>query len=163
MKNAAVTVVALAMTLAACDKGPEQQAVSTGTAAPVAAPEAGTARGGGDAVQAVLQSQGTPLARLQFVLDSRPVAGKPFSLQLHFSAPAPVPELQWAAESSGLIIAPDSATLAIAAADTPVVQQVIVTAPREGLVDMQVRLKGADAAETVYAVPVLVAAAASAP
>lgn len=160
MKNAAVTAVALTLALAACDKGPDQEAPSAGVAP--TAPAAGAARVGSNAVQAVLQSSGTPVAKLEFVLDSRPVAGKPFALQLHVSAAAPVPELHMAAESSGLIIAPDSATLALPEADV-VVQEVLVTAPGEGLVDLNVRLKVAGAPETVYAVPVLVAAAPAAP
>jgi hypothetical protein len=160
MKNAAVTVVALALALAACNKAAEPDAAASGTVA-APAPAGGAAGGGGDAVQAVLQSTGEPVAKLQFVLESRPVAGKPFPLQLHVSAPAPVSELQLAAESPDLIIAPASATLALPEANTTVVQEIVVTAPREGLMDLHVRLRGADAPETVYAVPVLVAAGAA--
>lgn len=159
MKNASVTLMVLALGLAACDRGAEPDAAAAVPAA--TAPAA--AGGGSDAVMAVLQSQGTPVAKLQFVLAARPVAGAPFPLQLHVSAAAPVPELQLAVESAGLTIEPATAALALETANVAVVHEVMLTAPQAGLVNVLVRLKGADAPEAVYAVPVLVAAAASAP
>jgi hypothetical protein len=159
MRNASVTVVALLLALAACDKADEPEAATGAPAS--AAPAAGTSRGGGDAVPAVKVSQGEPVATVGFIIDSRPVAGQPFALKLQVSAAVPVPELQLAAESTDLIIAPASTTLALGTANTPVEQELMVTAPKAGLLDLTLRLKGADAAETVYAVPVLVAAAAA--
>jgi hypothetical protein len=163
MKNTSVTLMVLALGLAACDRSadPDPAAAPSGSAPAAAAPATGST--GSDAVQAVLQTQGTPVAKLQFVLPSRPVAGTPFPLQLHVTAPAPVPELQLAAESSSLAIEPATATLALETPDVAVVHQVMLNAAEPGLVDLLVRLKAADAPEAVYAVPVLVAAAAAAP
>lgn len=160
MKNASMTLVVLALGLAACERSPEPDpaAAAAGPARATSAPATGN--GGSDAVQAVLQSQGSPVAKLQFVLESRPVVGAPFALQLHVSATAPVPELQLAAESSSLSVEPATATLALETPNVAVVQKVMLTAAEPGLVDLLVRLKGADAPEAVYAVPVLVAAAA---
>jgi hypothetical protein len=102
------------------------------------------------------------VATLEFVLDSRPVAGKPFPLTLRVAAAQPLPALQLAAESSSLLVEPASVMLVLETANTPVTQELLVTAPMPGLADLMVRLKNGDAPEAVYAVPVLVAAPAAA-
>jgi hypothetical protein len=160
MKNAPLALIAMALATSACDKVPEQPAGVPGGTTPVAT-GSGEARGS-DAVKAVLQSPGTPVASLEFVLDARPVAGKPFALQLRVAAAQPLPALQLVAESSSLIVAPASATLVLETANAPATQDMVVTAPKPGLADLMVRLKSGDAPETVYAVPVLVAAPAAA-
>jgi hypothetical protein len=153
-----VALAVLTLGLVACGDtpGPESgpnSAVSTQARSATGGPR------GSDAVSAVRLSEGAPVAELEFVIDSRPVAGKPFHVKLQVSAAAPVPALQLAAESTSLIVAPASATLAIESADQPAVQDLTVTAPAAGLLELGVRLKSGDAPETLYSIPVLVAAA----
>jgi hypothetical protein len=159
MKNASAVLVAMALALAACDRGGEEQPQATGPAATVA-PAGGAVRGS-DAVRAVLQSQGTALAKLEFLIETRPVAGQPFAVKLQLSAAEPQPALQLMAESSAMAVAPESATLALEAANVPVTHELVVTAPKEGLAELIVRLKAGEAPETIYAIPVLIAAAGS--
>src|SRR5262245_63946300 len=78
MRTAVVAVVALA--LAACSGDKPADSADAG------APKANPAGAGQAEVNAVLQSTGAPLAKLQFVIDSRPVVGKSFQLTLVASA-----------------------------------------------------------------------------
>ena len=112
-----------------------------------------------EAVSAVLQSPGKPLARLQFEMDARPVVGVPFRLKLTATSEESLPVLQLTAESSRLGIEPASALLALETVGEGVSQELTVTPAEEGLAELVVRLRtGTEGPESVYAVPVLVAA-----
>ena len=84
-------------------------------------------------------------------------------LRIEVTAAEPVSALQLSAESTSLILAPASAMLALASAGAPVTHELIATSQQEGLAELTVRLKAGEGAEAVYAVPVLVSAAGSAP
>jgi hypothetical protein len=74
-----------------------------------------------------------------------------------------VPDLQVRAESASITIDPATAVASVSiAAGKTVSHQVRLTPQREGLAEVTVRLRaGADGAETVYVIPVLVAATAT--
>ncbi len=61
---------------------------------------------GAEAVAAVLQSTGTPVAKLGFVVVAAPVVGLQSALRLDISAAAPVPALLVSAEGDGVTIDP---------------------------------------------------------
>jgi hypothetical protein len=117
---------------------------------------------GADAVAAVLQSSGTPLAKLGFVVATRPVAGMPLELRLDLSSASGVPAVQVRVEAQSFAIDPATAQVSVAVeAGRTVSHHVNLTPQKEGLAEVTVRLRSADSAETVYAIPVLVAAAAT--
>lgn len=155
-------VALLLLALAACGRGgsadqPQAAAAGTGTTATAASPAA-------EAVAAVLQSAGTPLARLQFVIGERPVAGVAFPINLLATAAAGAEPatVRLTAESDGLILQEASAVLALGAAGDPATHAVTARAAGEGLYEVTVRLVvDADLPATVYVIPVLVAAAAA--
>jgi hypothetical protein len=119
------------------------------------------ATAGVEAVPAVLQSEGAPAAKLAFVVVTRPVVGAQSDLRLDLSDAAVVPDLQIRVESASITIDPATAAANVSiAAGKTVSHQVRFTPQREGLAEITVRLRaGADAAEAVYVIPVLVAAA----
>lgn len=145
---------ALLLVLAACgskDDGPVGDAGS-GTSAAAAG-----ARSAEELVSAKVQSPGTPVATLQFLLSERPVAGQPFTLQLSVTAAQPVPALHLQAESSDLAVEPQQAEVAFKDDGRTGEQALTLTADEPGLMELVVRLSSEDArAETVYAIPVLV-------
>lgn len=148
---------ALLLVLAACGSKDGESVNDAGSAASAAA---GGAPAAEDPVSAKLQSPGTPLATLHFLLRERPVAGRPFTLQLSTTASQPMPALQLQAESSDLAVEPQQAELALAGAGRSGEQALTLTAQEPGLAELIVRLSADDArAETVYAIPVLVAEA----
>jgi len=161
MNTRVAAIAAAAFVLAACNKGPDEAAAPASGSKPAAGSQRAPAAAG-DAVAAVLQSQGTPIATLSYLIETRPVVGQPFALKLLVTAGQPLPTLQLAAESPTLIVAPASGTLAIEAAGTPVTHELIVTAPKDGLAEVVVKLKASDEPETVYALAVLVSPAAPA-
>jgi hypothetical protein len=114
-------------------------------------------------VPAVLQSEGTPVANLAFVVLTRPVVGVQSELRLDFTAAAAVPALQVRAEAMSITIDPATAqTSVLIEAGKTVSHQLKITPQREGLTEITVHLRaGADSTETVYVVPVLVAAMAA--
>lgn len=154
MKNGLFAMMALA--LAACGGGaPEGAGGET-------KPAAAAASTADESVAAVLQSEGTALAQLRFVVESRPVAGETFTVRLVASAGAPVPALQLVAESGALaVVAGSEATLALEANGAGASHPVTLSAARAGLAELTVRLRAADRPETVYVVPLLVAAPAA--
>lgn len=157
MKIAAVAMLALSLGLAACEKGP-------GTDEPASTPSAGGNAGrgsSGDAVAAVLTSPGTPVAKLSFVVDSRPVKGVPFKVGLIASAGAAVSVLEVAASSGTLDVQPETAVLAMQGESAT--HELTLTSAEEGLHEFTVRLKAEGAAEAVYAIPVLVMAVGATP
>jgi hypothetical protein len=154
----------LATLLVACDRSgkpddaaaPEKPPAASGSAAPR------PAASGGESTAAVQQSPGKPLVTLAFVIEERPVVGHSFALKLLVSADAPLPALQLAVESDTLVAAPATGQLVIENAATPVPHDLVVTPQNEGLVELIVRFRADEQPETVYAVPVLVAAPAAA-
>jgi hypothetical protein len=157
MKTGALMVAAMALVIAACG-GKSEQGTSAGPAG-AAARDSGSRSD--DVVSAVLQSPGTPVAKLAFQLETRPVAGTPFPVKLLASATEALPQLQVTIESTSLVAAPDTAVLMLDAVGTAVGHELTVTARQAGLAELTVRLK-AGAVESVYVIPVLVAAAAAA-
>jgi hypothetical protein len=162
MKTFAGTILAIAVALVGCGKPDQEGAGSPEPRSPTAADSAERS-GAGEAVAAVLQSAGTPVAKLSFVVATRPVKGQPFTLQLLASATAPVPALQVTAASGSLEISPATAVLALDAAGVTASQDLTVTAQQEGLAELTVRLQSGAGEATVYAIPVLVMGAESTP
>lgn len=159
MKMAALTMLAVALALAGCgDQPPEEGAGSAASAA-----EGTAARGApGDAVPAVLMSSGTPVAKLSYVLESRPLKGVPFKVSLLVAAGTSIPALEVAASSGTLEVQPAMATVAIEGGK-PATHELSLTSPAEGLFEFTVRLTTEGATEAVYAIPVLVMPAQGAP
>jgi hypothetical protein len=153
--GAAVVVMALA--LGGCNRqGEEPAAEASGTPSPAGGGE----RGAADAVAAVMQSQGGPATHMSFLIDTRPVAGKPFAVKLYLSAAEAMPGLQLTVESGNLISTPASATLNIVGPAQAVEQDLVVTAQQAGLWELAVSIRSPDvAAATVYKIPVMVSAA----
>ena len=118
-----------------------------------------------EAVAAVLQSAGKPVAALHFVLEARPVLGAVATLRLNISGVDPVPTLLLTAQGEGFTVdaASAAASLALAEGGAGTSHQLKFTSQKAGLGQIVVRLRDADSgnAETVYAIPVLVAAAAA--
>lgn len=153
----------LAATLAACGGDAPADAGAPGPSTG-ASPATGVERAGRDAVAAVLQSSGTPLASLWFELPSRPVAGQPFALKLLASAPQPVPQLNVSVESPDLIVTPAAGTLALPTAQEPAAMELAITGQNEGMAELIVRLTGGEgSSEAVYAIAVYVTAPAATP
>lgn len=121
------------------------------------------AEAGADAVAAVLQSAGTPIAKLGFALVVRPVVGAQSELRLDLSSLAAVPVLEIRAEAQNITLDPATALASVAiGAGQTVSHQVRLTPQREGLTEITVRLRAdPGSTETVYLIPVLVAATAA--
>lgn len=120
------------------------------------------AAAGADASVAVLQSGGTPVATLGFVVVTRPTVGAQSDLRLELSAVSAVPELQVHAEAEAITIDPATAKASVSLEAGKTVSHVVrLTPQREGLTRVTVRLRStADGTESVYDIPVLVGAAA---
>lgn len=152
-------VTMMALVLAACGGEAPDKAVAKKPSAGATMPTPG----GDDAVAAVRESAGTPVAQLRFVIGTRPVAGKPFRLQLIASAAVAVPQLSVTIESAALRVDPPAVALALAESGSGAARQFSashdfsVVGMQEGLVELTVRLAtDADTPETVYVIPVLV-------
>jgi hypothetical protein len=158
MKPLLLTVIVVALAGCGTSDRPDAAPDSAASAqAPVVASEA--------AVAAVLQSAGKPLATVSFVLEGKPVLGTATTLRLNITGPDPVPTLLLSAQGEGLAMDPANAaaSLALAEAGAVVSHQLEFTPQRAGLTEIVLRLRDADAnnPETVYVVPLLVAAAAA--
>ncbi len=151
-------VAMLALVLPACGSKTEEAATAKHAAA------AATHIAVDDEVAAVVDSAGTPLAKVRFVIDSRPVSGKPFNLKLVFSAAGPVPQLVVRAESADLKIDAPAAPVQLSETEAQSggrefrgTRDITVLAPQDGLAEVNVHLNAdADTPETVYVIPVLV-------
>ncbi len=155
MKTRVVVLVLLA--LASCGRSDQPEKSSIAKSAAKAAPATV------DSVAAVLQSTGTQVARVNFMLDAQPLLGAPAKLRLDISAVEAV-SLLLAVEADGLDIDPDSArgSVVLTGGGTVTSRDLLFTAQREGLLEIVVRLRKAeaDSIDTVYAIPVLIAPAA---
>jgi hypothetical protein len=157
MNNRLVAMLVVAQVVAGCGRN-EQADNAAGTQAAARA----TATAGADVVAAVLQSPGTPVAKLGFVVTTSPAVGAPSSLRLEISAPAPVPNLQFTAEGEGMAIDPATARVgfALATAGAVATHELRFTPQRDGLTEVTVRLRNEAGEETTYVIPLLVAKAA---
>jgi hypothetical protein len=154
--SAAMVVMALA--LGGCDRDAEESAPAAAQGS--VAPTVGAERGAADAVAAVMQSQGGPATQLSFLIETRPVVGKPFAVKLYLSAAEAMPGLQLSVEPGNLISTPASGTLNITGPGQAAEQDLVVTAQQAGLWELAVSIRSPDvAAATVYKIPVMVSAA----
>jgi PBP1b-binding outer membrane lipoprotein LpoB len=154
-----VLVATLALMLAACGSKTGDEAAAQKRAASAAAQAPGS-----DEVAAVLESAGAPLARVRFVIDSRPVAGKAFNVKVIVSSATQVPQMLLAIKSGDLVVEPASVMLVLGATEggreNVNSQTFSVTAQKDGLTELSVHLTTeANASETRYVIPVLVAKA----
>lgn len=153
MRNGLVAL--LALVLVACGSKTEEE----GAAQRAAAASAQVA--GSDEVAAVLESAGTPVARVRFVIESRPVAGRSFNVKVVVSSPVPVPQLLVNVGAKDLTVEPSTLMLVLGEAsgggENVNSHTFVVTAQQEGLTELAVRLTTApEVPETVYIIPVLV-------
>lgn len=157
-------VATLALVLAACGSKGDDEAAATSTSAPRTA--------GDDSVLAVLESQGTALAQLRFLIGTRPEVGKPFGVQLIASTSAPIPRLVMVVESEGLAV--DAAGVPVELALTEAgsgsgrhysaSHDLTAMARGAGLAEIMVRMgASSDSLDMLYVIPVLVARAEPAP
>jgi hypothetical protein len=130
-----------------------------GGAAPAAVKAPSAA--GADASAAVLQSGDPPVAKLGFVVVTKPMVGAQSDLRLDLSAVAAVPDLQVNTDASDITIDPATAKTGVSLEAGKTVSHVVrLTPQREGLTRVTVRLRSAaDGTESVYDIPVLVVAA----
>jgi glucose/arabinose dehydrogenase len=154
-----IAVVAmLALVLAACGSKTENEAAAQKRAATASAQAPDS-----EEVAAVLESTGTPLAKVSFVIESRPVVGRAFNVKVIVSSTTPVPQMLVAIKAGELVVEPASVMLVLGEAASGGGEKVnsqtfLVTAPKEGLAELGVRLTtDADTPETLYIIPILVA------
>jgi len=115
---------------------------------------------GDDTVAAVSQS-GASIAALRFAVVTKPAVGAQSDLRLDLFAEAAVPELLVQAEAEAITVDPATAKASVAIEAGKTASHTLrITPRREGLTRVTVRLRsGADGAESVYDIPVLVGAA----
>lgn len=157
MKIRYVAPLCMLAALAGCG---DSEKTEPGTQTAARAPAAAAA----GAVAAVLQSSGTPLAKLGFVVLAVPVNGAQAGMRLELSSAEPVPALQLSVEGDGVSVDAATARMSFALAAGATAQHDVRFVPqREGLAQVTVRMRQTtDGPETVYAIPVLVAKAAGA-
>lgn len=149
-------VALLALVLAGCGSKTEE-----GTAQRAAAASAQVA--GSDEVAAVLESAGTPVAKVRFVIDTLPVAGRAFKVKVVVASATPVPQLLVKVTAEDITVEPPTVILVLGetaggGSEISNSHTFSVTAQQEGLAELAVRLTTApDVPETVYIIPVLVA------
>jgi PBP1b-binding outer membrane lipoprotein LpoB len=113
-------------------------------------------------VAAVLQSIGTPVATLAFVVVTQPVVGRQSELRLDLSSPAAIAALQVRTESETITIDSSTAQASVAVEAGKTTSHQVRLIPRSaGLTEVTVHLRSNDGPEAVYAIPVLVAATAA--
>lgn len=153
-------VATLALALAACGSAGDDDAASAGATTSFRAAAAGDAL-----VKAVQDSPGTPVAQLQFLIDTRPVVGKPFQVRLIATAASPVSPLRLTAESESLLVDSSSADLELALDESSAgtsrtykaTHDLMVVGRQGGLAVVSVHLSnGPGPADTIYSIPVLV-------
>ena len=152
MNNRLLATLVVAIAVSACSGEKAGGEAPTAIKAPVAP--------GADATAAVLQSGGTALARVAFVLVTKPVVGTSSDLRLDLSATEAVPALQVQTQAETITVDPATAQAVVSLESGKTVSHVVrITPQSEGLTRVTVRLRSAaDSNETVYDIPVLVAA-----
>lgn len=150
-------VAMLALALSACGSKTDGEAAAKRLADTASAQALGS-----DDVAAVLESAGQPVAKVRFVIGSRPLAGQPFNVKVMVAAVAPVTQLLVSVQSEDLAVDPATATMALAetekgGGETSGSQNFSVTARQDGLFELAVHLTADTAGpETLYVIPVLV-------
>ena len=156
MNKRLLAVLGVVLAVAGCGKSD-----NTDKAAGAQSAARATVVPGADAVAAVLQSAGTPIAKVGFVVLTKPVVGVQSALRLDLTAPEPavVPE------GDGLVVDPASARadVSLVTAGATVNHELKFTPQREGLSEVTVRLHSGDSGtpETTYVIPVLATKAAA--
>jgi len=150
MKIGLSLVVLLSM--AACGRDPAS------TAARPAGSTAQAATAGAESVAAVAQGGSSRAVTLRFVLEDRPRVGATSHLRLEFSAAAPQAGVTFRIEGEELGFDAGSAPQAIDVTEAGATRTVAFTPRSPGLTAATVHLKpsGAEAAEILYDIPVLV-------
>lgn len=154
MRHALVAMLALA--LAACGSKTEEEGAAQRAAA------ASALVVGSDEVAAVLESRGTPLAKVRFVVESRPVAGRAFNVKVVVASATPVPQLLLKVSGTDLAVEPSTVMLVLGEPSGTGTENInshtfAVTAEQEGLAELAVRLTTTpDTPETLYLIPLLV-------
>jgi hypothetical protein len=152
MNNRLPVMLVVALAVAGCSGEEAGADAPAASRAPVAV---------ADAVAGVLQSGGTPIAKLAYVLAAKPVVGTQADLRLDLLSMSPVQDLQVQAEGSSITMDPATAQARVSLeAGKTLGHQLRFTAQREGLTRITVRLRSGTGPETVYDIPVLVADAA---
>jgi hypothetical protein len=153
MNNRLLAMMVVVFAASGCSGDKAGGAAPSMARAPAAAAE--------EAVAAVLQSGGAPVAKLGFVVVARPVVGAQSDLRLELSTVAAIPALQIHVQADSFAIDPATAQAQVAIDEGKTASHLVKLTPqRAGLAEVTVRLRGADSAETVYVIPVLVAASA---
>jgi PBP1b-binding outer membrane lipoprotein LpoB len=117
---------------------------------------------GSEPVAAVLQSTGTPVAKLGFVLVTQPVVGRQSELRLDLSSATTIGALQVRTESESFNIDSTTAQASVKVEAGQTATHDVKLIPKSaGLTQVTVRLQSDDGSEAVYAIPVLVAATAA--
>jgi hypothetical protein len=153
MNNRLLGMLVVVLAASGCSGEKASDNAPSTVKAPVAA--------GADATAAVRRSDGSPIAKLGFAMVTKPMVGAQSDLRLDLSAVEVVPELQVIAEGDAITIDPATAKASVLLEAGKTASHVVrLTPQREGLTRITVRLRsGAGIAETVYDIPVLVAAA----
>ena len=153
MKNGLVAM--LALVLAGCGSKTEEGAAQR---AAVASAQVAV----NDEVAAVLESAGSPVAKVRFVIDSLPVAGRSFKVKVVVASATPVPQLLVKVAGTDMTVEPSTVMLVLGepaggGSEISNSHTFSVTAAQEGLTELAVHLTTApEAPETVYRIPVLV-------
>ena len=151
MKIGLSLVVLLSM--AACGRDPASTA-----ARPAGSTAAQAATAGAESVAAVAQGGSSRAVTLRFVLEDRPRVGATSHLRLEFSAATPQAGVTFRIEGEELGFDAGSAPQAIDVTQAGATSTVAFTPRSPGLTAATVHLKpsGAEAAEILYDIPVLV-------
>lgn len=149
------------LSVTACSRDPQPSAAA---GAPSAAQPGPTATS--ESVAAVAQGGAAGPVDVRFVLEKRPVAGAASTLRLEFTAAAPLTgvTVRIEGETLGFDPAGSQTVIDLPEAGKPVSYTVGFTPQSPGIVEASVRVlpPGAGAREALYAIPVLVDAAAAA-
>lgn len=156
MRIRVTTMVLLA--LVACSRDPKPAAAGAASATP----SAGSVAPVNDSVAAVAQGPGNAAVSMRFVVEEKPAVGKLSRLRLDFAAETPQ-QLTLRVEGANVTLDPAGAqgTVALTDKGITVSHSLSFTPQAPGLTDLFVHVSTAGGApETVYAVPLLVDAAA---
>jgi len=148
------------LSVAACGRDPASSPASVNTSALDAKRSAAAE----ETVAAVQQSSGRAAVVLRFALENKPALGSPTRIRLDFTAAEPLAQVAVSTEGMGMAVdaAGATATLAMAEAGKTVSHTVVVTPQATGFSELIVHLlpSGDGSNEIVYAIPVMIEAAA---
>ena len=152
----AVLPFVIMLGVAVCGREPDVAASASGKPA-----NATTVPGAEDSVAAVVQSPGKPSVSLRFALGDKPRIGAATSLRLDLAGTPG--ELSVRLHGEGLVPDPSALSVTIGEDGRAASQSVAVTAHVAGIAELVVRVQPLSdgAQEVVYAIPLLVEAAAA--